>query len=148
MRGGLQNIPQVPVDEFIFAYSVGGAAASGKTPQSGVAGMGVNLELEGEARRIELADIPINRAMIAVRNQVPREHFQAIVFRIIALNEVLKLPDATTYIRPAAGSENEYEIAEAVFHVAAVMPINAEGAFNTKAFFRRAALKYKELEDG
>ena len=78
----LPHVETVTVDELLFAYAVGGNAATGAIPQSGVKGMGVNLRMDdGDVQRIELTDTPLNRAAIAIRDQFPKGKLQPILLR-------------------------------------------------------------------
>ena len=134
----LPHVETVTVDELLFAYAVGGNAATGAIPQSGVKGMGVNLRMDdGDVQRIELTDTPLNRAAIAIRDQFPKGKLQPILLRIMSLNEMAALDDAQTYIRAAPDNPGESEISGAMFKVAAEMPLNQKLSFNRSAFFKR-----------
>lgn len=144
----LPQIETVTVEELAFAYAVGSNAASGAIPQSGVKGMGVNLEMDdGDIHRIELTDTPLNRAAIAIRDQFPKGKLQPIMLRIMALQEMSALPDALSYIRDAEDKPGESEISEAMFRIAAEMPLNHKLSFNRATFFKRVAKAYKEDPD-
>lgn len=139
----LPAVPPVTVSELAFVYAVGGAAAVGEIPQSGVGGMGVNIEnADGNITRYELTDIPLNRAAIAIRNQFPSGQMQPILLRILAMNDMLGREEAAKYIRPVDGKPGEEEVSEAVFRVAACMPLNRQLAFNERTFFKRVAAEY------
>lgn len=139
----LPQIETVTVEELAFAYAVGGNAASGAIPQSGVKGMGVNLQIDdGDVHRIELTDTPLNRAAIAIRDQFPKGKLQPIMLRIMALQEMTALPEALAYIREAEGRPGDSEISEAIFRVAAEMPLNHKLSFNKGAFFKRVEKAY------
>jgi hypothetical protein len=144
----LPPIPAVTTEQLAFAYSVGGAAATGLIPQSGVGGMGLNLDLgDGESQRIELTDIPSNRAMIAIRDQFPPGMLQPLMMRIWAMGEMLSLPEAEPYIRPDPDTPAESQISEAFFVVAAAMPLNAKAKFNRRTFFKRVATEFAASPD-
>lgn len=141
-------VPPVAFDQLVFAYGVAGAAATGATPQSGVGGMGINIaEDDGAVSRIELTDIPVNRAAIAVRNQFPDGTFQPIMMRLWALGEIMRWPEAAAYRRPAPDNPNQEEISEALFKVAATMPLNPKGNFNRKTYYKRVAEEFAKNPD-
>lgn len=148
MKPTLHKIAKVSLEELVFAYEVGGRAASNQIPRSGVGGMGVTIGNEdGSAQRIELTDTPLNRAMIAIRDQFPKGQLQPLMLRLMAMSEMLKKPEAEPYIRPAPAHKGEYEVSEAVFRVAAEMPLNANLLFNRSTFFKRVGAIYKVNPD-
>lgn len=148
MKTKLPRTPQVSFDELVFAYELGGRAATNQIPRSGVGGLGVNIDLgDGTAQRVELTDIPMNRAMIAIRDHFPKGKMQPLMFRIMAMSEMLQLPEGQRYMRPASGGEGEFEISEAVFRVAAEMPLNSNLSFNAPTFFKRVAKWYEANPD-
>jgi hypothetical protein len=143
-----RDIPAVSPEEFAFAMAVAGAAAAGKTPQSGVGHLGINYQEEdGSVGRLGLTDIPMNRGMIAVRGQFPREKFHTLMFRIWALGEVMEDSRMAPFRRPAEGEPGVEEVHEAVYAVAAEMPLNKDGHFNRQKFFRRLAARAREMEE-
>lgn len=145
----MRSLPQIdPVtfEELVYAYRVGGAAADGKIPQSSVKGIGVNVDLEdGQGiERLELTDIPLNRAAIAIRDQFPSGKLMPLMARIMALGEMAKEPDAEQYIRPDPDSPEDKQLSEALFHVAAAMPLNRKLRFNRATFFKHVAKFYAD----
>ncbi|EJU12392.1 hypothetical protein LH128_14022 [Sphingomonas sp. LH128] len=145
----LPAIPTVTAAELTFAYALGSNVALGKIPNTSVRGMGVNIRSDdtGGVERFELTDTPFNRAAIAIREQFPSGMLLPIMSRLTALNEIFKDPQAKEYIRPAAdGSEGE-EVSEALFRVAAVMPLNHKLLFNKPTFFRRAKEEFERDPD-
>ena len=63
-----KEIRAVDVDDFIFAYSVGEAAASYRMPMESPAESGFKLTDGKETREYQLTDIPLNRAALAIRD--------------------------------------------------------------------------------
>src|SRR5688572_9644362 len=140
------KIGPVSAEELTFALAVGSAAAAGKIPQSGVKGMGINIADDGDVSRLELTDIPINRAAIAVRGQFPREAFRPIMMRLFALGEAMRDERMTPYVRDADDGSGAIEMHEAVVEIAAVMPLNRKGNFNLATFSKRGAKRAAELD--
>jgi hypothetical protein len=110
--------------------------------------MGVAIaDEDGSARWVELTDTPINRAAIAIRDQFPKGKLQPLLLRIMAMNEMLQLPEAAPYIRSEPSVAGEAETSEAVFRVAAEMPLNAKLSFNKSTFFKRVAAEFAANPD-
>jgi len=143
----LPRIEPVDVEQLVYAFSVGSLAASGKIPGSGVGGMGVNLENDGVVQRIELTDSPMNRAMIAIRDQFPKGMMQPLMFRIWAMGELMEEPEMAPYIRSDEARPDETEVSDAVFYVAAKMPLNAKMKFAKKQFFQQVAKRFAQNPD-
>lgn len=143
----LPNIAAVTTEELAFAYGVGGAAASGQTPQSGVSGMGLNLVDGDKVHAINFTDTPTNRAIFAIRDQFPKGMLMPLMARVMALVEMLQLPEAERYFRAVPGKPEHQEFSEALFHVAAKMPLNAKLSFARKQFFAQVATKFAQDPD-
>jgi hypothetical protein len=141
-----RTIPAVTSEQLVFALGVADAAATGKTPQSGIGHLGVEGAPADGVARIGLTDIPANRAMIAVRKQFPSEVFQPLMFRMWALATVMKDSRAKAFLRAAEDDPEGQEVHEAVYEVAATMPLNKDALFNAQKFFRRVAARAREIE--
>ena len=144
----MRPICKVTSEELSFALAVGSAAAAGQTPLSGVGGMGINVDLgDGDVRDIRLVDNPHNRAMIAIRDQFPRDKFKSVMFRTWALGSLMKDSRMDSFTRASEdGDPKAIEVHEAVIEIAATMPLNKKGVFNDATFFRRVAARRQELD--
>jgi hypothetical protein len=137
VKPNLTNLASVEADEIAYAMAVGSAAATGRIPGSGVRHLGVSLQrASGEVQELSLTDIPSNRAMIAIRDQFPKEKFQPIMMRVWALGELLDDQRMQEFIRPASDGDGD-EIHSSVYEIAGKMPLNGKGLFNRATFFRR-----------
>lgn len=147
-KSKLPKIASVEVQELLYAYQVGGLAADGKIPGSGVGGMGVNVDMGGgDVTRFDLTDVPINRAAIAIRDQFPKGMLLPLVSRIMALNELMQRPESERFKRYSKDGSGEVEVSEAVFKVAARMPLNSKMSFAPKQFFRQVTEEYEKEPD-
>jgi len=144
--GTLPRIAPVEPAELSFALAVGSAAAAKRIPGAGVGGMGIDIQAEdGEIERLELTDVPMNRAAMAIRDQFPREKFMPLMFRGWALGALFDDERMAPYLREDAADPKACEVHEAVMDVAAVMPLNKDGQYNASAFFRRVERRAEEI---
>jgi hypothetical protein len=96
-----------------------------------------------ESEALWLTDIPMNWAMITLRDYYEdRLDYTSANWRLGAIGALADRPELAPWI--AAAPQGGYEVADAVFYVAATAPLNARGEFWIKPF--RAALVRWEAE--
>jgi hypothetical protein len=140
-----RHVVQVRPEELTFALGVSGAAASGRTPQSGVGHLGINLDEGDGLQRLSLTDTPMNRGAVAIRKQFDSELFHPIMHRLWALGRMTKDGRAQEFVRSAEDDPDMMEIHQAMIDVAASMTLNKDGNFNAQKFFRRVAARAREI---
>ena len=98
---------------------------------------GINIRLSGEdVRRYSPTDIPINRAAFAIRQEYGADlkMFTSIMFRFMALIEVLQGRRLKKWRRPDPDDKRAEEVHPAVIHAAATEPLNDQGYFTLSTF--------------
>lgn len=144
-RGRMNYTAPVSTEELTFAMNVGSAAASGKTPLSGVGDKGITIDMgDGEFRDLQFTDNPSNRAMFAIRDQFP-DKFAALMTRAWALGTIMKDDRMAEFTREVEGEPEATEVHQAVWDIAAIMPLNPQLLFNGNIFFKRVAERAREI---
>ena len=134
----LKEIQAVDVDDFIFAYSLGAAAASYRMPMESPAESGFTLTNGKETREFRLTDIPLNRAVLAIRDHCEGDtvRFMAIMQRIFAFTKLQDDERLSRWTRKSDKDPDRMEIHGAVLEVAATLPLERNGRFDEDAFFK------------
>lgn len=131
----------VSPQELAYAHGVAGAAAFLKGPTENPEGYGLTIEFDdGEANHISFTDIPANRAMFAIKKEFGGgAKFYALSSRVYALQAVILDARFQQYCKPAADHADMIEVNDAIFEVAAMIPLPVMGDFDLDAFFAEVA---------
>lgn len=132
--------------ELMFALSVGHAAATLKMPVENPELMGVNLrdEQSGQVMRISLTDRPMNRAMLALREQFKGDKFVNIGMRRWALARIMEHKAVQEWIRK--GPDGFMEVADSLVYAAARGSLSKRFRFNVREIVRLAR-EYEKLQE-
>ena len=133
-----EEIPAVDLDHFIFAFSVGDAAASYRMPMKSQCENKFVISDDKESQEFVLTDNPLNRATLAIREQCgdDGEMFQAVMYRLFALMKVLDNKKIQRWTRVSAKKSDGIEIHPAVLEAAASLPLNKRGRFQVQGFLK------------
>lgn len=134
----------VSVDDFLFAMQVGMAAGSFRMPMVSPTEYGFTIETaDDQSHRLQLADHPLNRFGLAVREHFAGDHalFKSFMWRWFALLNVLELQDCKPYIQREPNASFKL-IHSSVLTVAATEPLQDDGEFDHQQFFARVAEAY------
>ncbi len=124
-----------------FIIALVTAAATYKMPHKNPVGVPINLDMDnGEIETVKLADIPINRGMMAIKRHCgnDREKFFSAALRCMALAAVYKDERCKQYVRDVPEDEQVWDVSAAIGHVAGVMPLDEDGEFDLDKFFVQA----------
>ncbi len=136
-------------DEFNTALSWAMNAASKRAQITNPTKLGVNIDLGGNIERISFTDIPLNRALVALKERYGdnTDKFFNISNRIFAFFHIMKDPAMALYIKKGVELT---EVHPAVTDAAAEVMLDSEGNFPPDIFFSKvkelAATKYKAEE--
>jgi hypothetical protein len=138
-----------PVDpeHFGFAMQLASAASSYRMPMESPAKQKIMLEMpDGKLQEIRFTDIPMNRAAMAIRDHFApdMEAARSAMMRWMALVRLASHPSMRKWERRSGENQEWIEIHNAVFDAAALLPLNKNGDFNVKAFFK----KVEEIASG
>jgi hypothetical protein len=128
-------------DEMNFIIALATAAATYKMPHKNPVGVPVTLDMgNGEIETIKLADIPMNRGMMAIKRHCGNdgEKFFSASLRFIALGAVYTDKRCEQYVRDVPEDERVWDVSAAIGHVAGVMPLDDHGTFDLDKFFSLA----------
>jgi len=138
------DVVQFVGDDFLFAAQLGNAAWSFRMPMDSPAKFGFTIGREdGSSERFQLADNPLNRFGLAVREHFSGDPAKTMSFlmRWFALMRIIRLEECQKYIRPEPDDSSRL-IHSSVFDVAATQPLNQEWEFDSGEFFDRVAELY------
>jgi hypothetical protein len=113
------EVLEVEPEELMFAFNVADAAASLRMPVENPGTKSIKLldEKKGKVRTIALTDRPMNRAMLAVGEHFKGDKFKALMWRLLAMHDILEDPRLASWVRQA--SDGRTEIAESLLAAAA-----------------------------
>jgi len=142
------KIQPVDPDEFDTALNWAMNAAARKAIVTNPSKMGLNLDLgDGEVQRITFTDIPMNRAMMALKERYgSSDKMYSVTLRIFALFQIMHNPAMEKWMRN--GQEGWTEVNPAVTEAAATVTLDGDGNFPVETFFDKvkelAETKYKD----
>ena len=138
-----EEMPPIDPDVFIVAINFAMNAASGNAITDDPTKMGVNLlDEDGSVSKIRFADIPMNRAMLALKERFAGDSdmFASAATRMFALGNIFEDPRFYKWIKHGNDSD---EVHEAVIEADATVMLDAEGEFPPDEFL----LKVEELTE-
>lgn len=141
------QIEPIDPDEFDTALNWAMNAASRKAVVTDPSKMGLNLDLgNGRVEHIGFTDIPMNRALMALKERYgDSEKMFFVSMRIFALFQIMHDPAMTKWMRQ--GGEFT-EVHPAVTEAAATIMLNNDGNFPVDIFFAKveelSKTKYKD----
>lgn len=141
----------VPVDTFLFYFDLAINAAEFKTPTTNPVKYGFTLiENDGSEQSYNFTDNPINRMVVAIKENMTEEEIQdlfpSVIARIFSLQALMGHKDLSSWIRSSQDNPDTVLVHPAVLAAAASAPIE-EMSFNLEKFLRLIAEISAQMPD-
>ena len=148
-----ETLPPVDIEEFVFQAQLAAAAYARRAPTKNPSERGFIFEgQDGTEEEFKFGDIPINRAFMAVADnmaetEVSREKSFNILVRIWAVGDMIRSDRIKEWQKECEDDPARILIHESVLTAGAVLPLNKRGSFNEEEFFQKVAELAKEYEE-
>ncbi len=126
-------------DQFFFAFQIANSAGALSMPVNNPEQFGINLvdEEEESVKEIRFTDIPINRALLAVKKHFgdDTDSFQNFAMRFFAMFPVLGSDQVKKWEKTDPDDHRMALLHPAVIYAGAEANLDEEGNFNQRTFF-------------